>query len=182
MGGSLPAVLTRGSSDFALTFAKERCDWYHNAARTARFGYLATELLMVVLGAAVPLAAALESSVRLMAALGAAIVVLTGIRGIFQWHENWLGFIDAQMDIETEMALYQARYAPYADEDRGERLMRNVEDIRIRETRQCVSAVAGRRRSRTRPRRRTTRGRTAQRPGSARTTTCAARESRERGD
>ncbi len=116
------------------SLALERLRWYRREARKARLGYQYLELAQLVAGALVPVAVAVGWSKAATAALGAIVVFAGGARAIFQWHDNWLGFIGAQMQIERELALYEVRAAPYDDASRDQALVREVERIAGEET------------------------------------------------
>jgi hypothetical protein len=118
----------------ALEQAHARLAWYRREARKARLGYQYLELAQLVAGALVPLAVAVRWGTAVTASLGAAVVFLGGARTIFQWHDNWLAFIEAQMRIERTLALYRVRAAPYAGPDRAQRLVGEVEAITADET------------------------------------------------
>jgi len=117
-----------------LTYARQERDWYAKHAPLARIGYQLLEVVVIALGAAVPVAAALDADVGVTAVLGAAVVVAAGIRSVFRWQENWIGFIDAQIQLDDEIALYVFGDAPYDGADRGERLARAVQAIKRQET------------------------------------------------
>jgi Protein of unknown function (DUF4231) len=118
----------------ALEQAHMRLAWYRREARRARLGYQYLELAQLVAGALVPLAVAVGWGTAVTASLGAAVVFLGGARTIFQWRDNWLAFIEAQMRIERALALYRVRAAPYAGPDRAQRLVGVVETVTADET------------------------------------------------
>jgi hypothetical protein len=47
--------------------------------------------------------------------LGSLIVVITGLRSIFNWQENYLRFSGAREAVEGERRLYHTRAKPYDD-------------------------------------------------------------------
>ena len=117
-----------------LAYARRERDWYAKHAPLARLGYQLLEIVVITLGASVPVAAALDADVGVTAVLGAAVVVATGVRSVFRWQENWIGFIDAQIQLDDEIALYAFGDAPYDGTDRGERLARAVQAVKRQET------------------------------------------------
>lgn len=129
---NLPAL--QGEPDRAVELARRRLRWYRREARKARLGYQYLELAQLVAGALVPVGVAVGWSTATAAALGAAVVFAGGARAVFQWHDNWLGFIGAQMQIERELALYEVDAPPYDRPDRGQALVREVERIALEET------------------------------------------------
>ncbi|HEY1451623.1 MAG TPA: DUF4231 domain-containing protein [Solirubrobacteraceae bacterium] len=118
----------------AVELAQERLRWYRREARKARLGYQYLELAQLVAGALVPVGVAVGWDAAVTASLGAAVVLAGGARAVFRWHDNWLGFIGAQMQIERELALYEVGASPYADTHRGQTLVREVERIALEET------------------------------------------------
>ncbi|ETK37479.1 DUF4231 domain-containing protein [Microbispora sp. ATCC PTA-5024] len=123
----------------ALTRVTGLRDWYARQAARARLGHRGTELGVIVLGAAVPLTAALGLGSTVAAVLGAGVVVLTGVRGLYQWHENWLAAIDAQLSLETELALFAVGASPYDGPDRAAVLIRTAEAVKTADARQWSS-------------------------------------------
>jgi uncharacterized protein involved in tolerance to divalent cations len=109
-------------------------DWYRRHARYARGRYHGSEILLVVVAAAIPASAAYTSDQRVSATLGALVVVLTGVRSIYRWHEDWLRSSEACAQLETARQLYMQRASPYAGTDRDELLVRRVRDIEVAET------------------------------------------------
>jgi len=133
-GIELAAKASAKDDESALERAHARLAWYRREARKARLGYQYLELAQLVAGALVPLAVAVRWGTAVTASLGAAVVFLGGARTIFQWHDNWLAFIEAQMRIERALALYRVRAAPYAGLDRAQQLVGEVEAITADET------------------------------------------------
>lgn len=127
------------ASDRIPAAALERLAWYKRQAKKARLGYQYLEFAQLIAGALVPLAVAVHWSTAVAAGLGAAVVVLGGARAIFQWHDNWLAFIDAQIGIEREIALYRIRATPYEAPEAAATLVRKIEQITLDETRRWSS-------------------------------------------
>jgi hypothetical protein len=120
--------------DPAFKLARGRLGWYRRQARKARVGYQYLEVAQLTAGALVPVAVALGWSKAAIAALGAVVVFAGGVRAVFQWHDNWLAFISAQIQIERHLALYEVRAPPYADDHREQKLVSEVERITGEET------------------------------------------------
>jgi hypothetical protein len=49
------------------------------------------------------------------AILGAIVVVLSGLRAVFHWHDNYLRFSRAREAVESERRLYHTSAKPYDD-------------------------------------------------------------------
>jgi Protein of unknown function (DUF4231) len=66
--------------------------------------------------------------------LGGAVVVLTGLRTVFHWRENWLRFSAACGQLETARQLYAQRTGNYAGSDRDAALVGEICAIELAET------------------------------------------------
>jgi hypothetical protein len=101
---------------YAPGLARAAYEWYEEHAARARVLHWSTEVLILVVAAAIPVAAVISPDDALAAAvLGAVVVVLTGLRTIFHWHENYIRFAAARERIKTEQRAYRVRAAPYDD-------------------------------------------------------------------
>ena len=129
-----PTTSGSAGQDPHLVYARQERDWYAKHAPLARIGHQLLEIVVIALGASVPVAVALDADVGVTAVLGAAVVVAAGVRSVFRWQENWIGFIDAQIQLDDEIALYAFGDPPYDGADRGERLARAVQAIKRQET------------------------------------------------
>jgi len=132
--GTPPNPAVDPGRDPHLVYARQERDWYAKHAPRERLGYQSLEILVLALGASVPVAAAVHADAGVTAVLGAAVVVATGVRSVFRWQENWIGFIDAQIQLDDQIALYALGDAPYDGADRGECLAREVQAIKRQET------------------------------------------------
>jgi hypothetical protein len=101
---------------------------------------------LVVLGAAIPTSAVVfDENVVVPALLGAIVVVLTGLRSVFHWQENYLRFSQAREAVEAERRLYRTRTNPYDDDaTRGQLLAAAVSRIEQEEMRGWVRIAAER--------------------------------------
>jgi hypothetical protein len=116
-GQELPPAVRAKSQ----TFARQ--------ARRSRNGYFLLEGLSLVSAAAVPASAALGASLAVPAVLGAVVVVLTGLRQLFGFHEEWISSSQARNAIEREIALFVAGHEAYQQGDAAAGLVLAVEDI-----------------------------------------------------
>jgi hypothetical protein len=82
-----------------------------------------------MLSAAIPVLASIIDTSWVAPLLGGAIAVLTGLRQIFRWRDNWLLFTQAQVRIEKAVNLYAASARPYNVDEASELLVAHVEDI-----------------------------------------------------
>lgn len=73
-------------------------------------------MALLVISAAIPVAAAISPhSAIVPAVLGAIVVVLSGLRAVFHWQDNYLRFSAAREAVESERRLYHTSARPYDD-------------------------------------------------------------------
>lgn len=103
-------------TSYALKLADDSYGWYRRAAIRARRAHHTSETLVLLTSAAIPLSAVLvPDDATVPALLGAAVVVLTGLRSRFLWRENFLRFSRAREAIEAERRLFRTGSKPYDD-------------------------------------------------------------------
>ncbi|MEV6428808.1 DUF4231 domain-containing protein [Nocardia sp. NPDC051463] len=101
-------------AQYVLELAEGSYEWYRQAALKARRYHRLTEILQLVGSATIPLSAVLlEGNTAVPATLGAAVVVITGLRSAFHWHEDYLRFNQAREAVEAERRLYRTGAEPY---------------------------------------------------------------------
>ncbi|WP_244313340.1 DUF4231 domain-containing protein [Streptomyces zinciresistens] len=110
-------------------------DWYRTAAMKARRAFRLSETLLLLASAAIPVTAALTATnAEIPAVLGAVVVVITGLRSVFHWQEDYVRFSEAREAVEAERRLYHTGARPYADrETRDQALAASVTRIEQRE-------------------------------------------------
>ena len=109
---------------YALCLANESYDWYKSHAIRSKKTYQIVEVAILTLSAAVPAAAAISPHNALVPALlGALVVVLSGLRAIFHWKDNYLRFSGAREAVERERRLYHTEAPPYSDPAVREQLL-----------------------------------------------------------
>lgn len=120
---------------YAMRVANGSYDWYRNAAMKARRYFRLTETLVLLVSASIPVSAVLSSrNAEVPAILGGIVVVITGLRSVFHWQDDYLRFSEAREAVEAERRLYYTRAEPYADpETRDQALAANVTRIEQRE-------------------------------------------------
>jgi hypothetical protein len=120
----------------ALSIMTKSLNWYRGAAWRARRAYQASEVLVLIVSAAVPASIAVAPhNTNIPAVLGAAAVVLTGLRQAFHWHDNYLRFTKACSALEAERRLYRVSGGTYKEPDtRDELLVSAVSRIEQEET------------------------------------------------
>jgi hypothetical protein len=120
---------------YAMALADGSYQWYRDRAVRCRRAHRILETAVLVISAAVPASAALaRDDARTPAVLGAAVVVLGGLRAVFHWHENYVRFNAAREAVESQRRLYQTSSPPYEDPTtRDQALAAAVSDIEQRE-------------------------------------------------
>ena len=101
---------------YSMHLANESYDWYRSHAIHSKKTYQIVEVSILTVSAAIPAAAAISPHNALVpAVLGALAVVLSGLRAVFHWQDNYLRFSGAREAVERERRLYYTKVAPYSD-------------------------------------------------------------------
>jgi hypothetical protein len=99
----------------------QRLRWYENAARRSRLGHLSIRLLTLLAAAAITVVSITRwappswETTWLPGILGAGIVLLESIQGLFHWRDQWLIYRATAEGLRREQSLYLAQAGPYAD-------------------------------------------------------------------
>jgi hypothetical protein len=109
---------------YAMALATESFNWYKRHAVSSRRAYKCSETALVIVAAAIPTSAAIAPhNVIVPAVLGAVVVILSGLRSVFHWQDNYLRFSGAREAVEAERRLYETGAAPYADETSKDQIL-----------------------------------------------------------
>ncbi len=101
---------------YAMTIANGSYGWYRDAAIRSRRMYRVSETTVLIVSAAIPASAAIAPHNAITpAVLGALVVILSGLRAIFHWQDNYLRFSSAREAVEAERRSYNTGSAPYED-------------------------------------------------------------------
>ncbi|WP_202448537.1 DUF4231 domain-containing protein [Streptomyces sp. SID2999] len=112
------------SSGYAMSLADGSYAWYRQAAIKARRFHRVTETLLLLVSAAIPVSAVVSPrDATTPAVLGGVVVILTGLRALFHWHDDYLRFSQAREAVETERRLYRTSAEPYDDPGTRDRLL-----------------------------------------------------------
>jgi hypothetical protein len=106
----------------AIKKIDESFDWYRRNAKKSRNRFQIVEVVQLVTAAAIPPTALLNSP-WVPAVLGALVVVLTGLRPVFRWHENYIRFTEACQELLYEKRRFDARLPPYGTSISAESLL-----------------------------------------------------------
>jgi len=120
-----------GNSTYAIRTADESYAWYRKAAIRARRAYRISEIAIVAISALIPVsAAALPGQNIITAALGSSVVIISGLKALFHWQENYFRFSHSREAVETERRKYRTGTPPYNDqESKATRLVQAVTQI-----------------------------------------------------
>lgn len=101
---------------YAMGIANGSYAWYRTAAIRSRRLYHVSELAVLIVAAAIPATAAIAPHDAIASAvLGSIVVILSGLRSIFHWQDNYLRFSGAREAVEAERRLYHTGSNPYDD-------------------------------------------------------------------
>jgi hypothetical protein len=92
----------------------DQLGWYEASAKRSQRSYRALKLVALVIGAAIPVGAALGASAAVAGVLGGIVVVLEGVQQLFHYQENWLRYRGVAEALRTEKHLFEARAGSYA--------------------------------------------------------------------
>lgn len=130
-----PEPIGEHEPSYAVGIADSSYGWYRRAAITARRYHRVTEVVQLIGSAAIPVSAAIaHSNTAIPAALGALVVVTTGLRAAFHWHDDYLRFSQAREAVEGERRRFLTASPPYDDQrTRDQFLVAAVSEIEQRE-------------------------------------------------
>src|ERR1700744_5956798 len=104
------------NSNYAIEIANGSYEWYKVHAIRSRKAYRLSEASIVAASAAIPTSAAIyPHDIVIPAILGAVVVIISGLRALFHWHDNYLRFSRAREAVEAERRLYHTASVPYND-------------------------------------------------------------------
>jgi hypothetical protein len=135
-------------SKYAMTVADESYDWYRSHAIRSRRSYRLSEILFLAFSTAIPVSAvAWPEKALIPAILGAALVLLTGLRNLYHWHENYVRFSRAREAVDAERRMFLTAAEPYADpKAKDQNLVAAITRIEQQEMGQWGRIVSQRRR------------------------------------
>ncbi|MFJ6908474.1 DUF4231 domain-containing protein [Streptomyces griseoluteus] len=111
-------------ANYAMSLADGSYTWYRQAAIKARRLHRVAETLLLLVSAAIPASAVVSPhDATTPAVLGSVVVVLTGLRALFHWHDDYVRFSQAREAVEAERRLYRTSAAPYGDPGTRDRLL-----------------------------------------------------------
>jgi hypothetical protein len=109
---------------YAFGLADDSYQWYRTAAIHSRRSNRISSVIVLIVAAAIPVSAAIAPKNSMVpAVLGAIVVIVSGLRSIFHWEENYLRFSGAREAVEAERRLYLTQSSPYDDSESKDRTL-----------------------------------------------------------
>jgi hypothetical protein len=135
-------VMTPRPDDDPLTILDQQYAWYRAHAVSAGVRYKVQEITLLVVAALIPVSTVVTDR-WVTALLGAVVVVLTGLRSIFTWQDDWLRCTEAWQQLQFARTRYVHSLPPYDVEDtRDALLVQRVQEVQTAETRGWLSLRA----------------------------------------
>jgi uncharacterized protein DUF4231 len=131
-----PVTTAMSAPSPAAGVCEDLIAWYGKYAARARDRYRVLEVALLIVGASISVAALAWPGNGVPAALlGGIVVVLTGLRQVFHWQENYVRFTWAYQTLKQERRRYDVGEPPYNDPSlRDRKLMEVVNSVEARET------------------------------------------------
>jgi Protein of unknown function (DUF4231) len=108
---------------------EDQLDWYDRKSFAAQRAYKRVKLSQLIVGAIVPVIAALRVSPAVTASLAAFVVVAEGAQQLYQWQTNWVLYRSTAETLKHEKYLYLAAAGPYSADDRQRVLAERLEGL-----------------------------------------------------
>ncbi|MER5641475.1 DUF4231 domain-containing protein [Kitasatospora sp. NPDC002227] len=94
----------------------ERISWYELRLHRHRIGHQVSEVVILLLGAAIPAAVAAGAPGAVTGVLGALVVVGTGVRQLFRFSDNWIRTGRYLIALQGEVVSWSTGDGPYRDQ------------------------------------------------------------------
>jgi hypothetical protein len=108
---------------------EDQLGWYDRKSVAAQRAYKRVKLSQLIVGAVVPVIAALHVSAAVTATLAAFVVVAEGAQQLYQWQTNWVLYRSTAEALKHEKYLYLAAAGPYSADDRHRVLAERLEGL-----------------------------------------------------
>ena len=130
-------------ASYAVSIANESYDWYKRHAILARRAYKLSEIAVIAISAAVPATLAIDrDQTTLVAILGAVVVIISGLRSVYHWQDDYLRFSQAREAVEAARRSYRMGTGKYQQlNTRGAVLVEAITRIERQEMRQWLNIV-----------------------------------------
>lgn len=129
MSDQLQQPATGGQDGPAWARLEDQLSWYDHKSSAAQQAYKRVKLGQLVVGAAVPVVAALQVSAAVTATLAAIVVVAEGAQQLYQWQTSWVLYRATAEALKHEKYLYLSAAGPYSANDRQRVLAERLEGL-----------------------------------------------------
>jgi hypothetical protein len=113
------------ATDTAATWVNDRLEkqirWYSGVAGRCRLFYIASRLVTMLAALVITIVSITGwappgwQAPWLPGILGAVVVLVESVQGLFRWRDQWLMFRATAEGLKRERSLYAARAGPYAE-------------------------------------------------------------------
>jgi hypothetical protein len=125
-----------------LAILDQQYAWYRAHAVSAGVRYKVLEITLLVVAALIPVSTVITDR-WVTALLGAVVVVLTGLRSIFTWQDDWMRCTESWQQLQFARTRYVHRLPPYdVEATRDALLVQRVQAVQTAETRGWLSLRA----------------------------------------
>ncbi|MGH3701193.1 MAG: DUF4231 domain-containing protein [Pseudonocardiaceae bacterium] len=108
---------------------EDQLGWYDRKSMAAQKAYNRVKLGQLIVGATVPVVAALQAAAAVTATLAAFVVVAEGAQQLYQWQTKWVLYRSTAESLKHEKYLYLAGAGPYSTADRHRVLAERLEGL-----------------------------------------------------
>ncbi|NMO93522.1 DUF4231 domain-containing protein [Actinomycetospora sp. TBRC 11914] len=112
---------------------EDQLRWYSQASRRAKSSFQRLKVAELIVGATVPVVAALQVPAAITAVLAALVVIAEGVQQLFGWQRDWLGYRGVLQSLKREKFLFLAHAGPYTGPDRTGVLAARIETLMAQE-------------------------------------------------
>ncbi len=125
-------VASMNAPEYLEQRISDQIAWYGQKAAAAKWGYMSFRAVEILAAALIPLVLHFMdwSDARIIAAtLGALVVVINGLLGVFGWHDIWKTYRTTAESIKHHKFLFSTGCAPYDGDGAFFLLVNNVENL-----------------------------------------------------
>ncbi len=94
---------------------EDQLKWYSGKSAWNKQWFYRLKVAEIIAAALIPFFAAYTDLAFLTGLLGVIIVVLEGLQGLYQFHDNWTSYRSTSEALKHEKYLYMAKAGPYKD-------------------------------------------------------------------
>ncbi len=129
MSDQLHSPAEVAGADVTWDRLEDQLDWYDRKSIRAQRAYKQVKLGQLIVGAIVPVVAALQAPPAVTASLAAVVVAAEGAQQLYQWQTNWVLYRGTAEALKHEKYLYLAESGPYSVGNRRRVLAERLEGL-----------------------------------------------------